>query len=293
MGRISNIPKGFYSASQAIKRLGIPKSTFHDMVTKGQIKKVVPPNKSDGFYPKTDIDKMAKAQEAFMLQYATDASTFEIAEEEDTEGIAELYTELFGGNKESRYNLIEEWYNSNHEMFYVLKQDGLIVGYFGMFPLKHEAIEKIMNGLEETRFRTELLTPKYIIPEFKAGVTEEAFLIIGVKQNVKKSKLYGSRTVSGSIEVLETMAKRGIVIKKLYATSRTQQGIRLSKGMGFKQITPIHEEDNLLRFELDITTTTNPLFKDFQRIAKQSSDKKGQNKSSRLAHSKESEKTTA
>jgi hypothetical protein len=32
---------------------------------------------------------MAKAQEAFILQYATDVSIFEMAQEEDIEGIAD------------------------------------------------------------------------------------------------------------------------------------------------------------------------------------------------------------
>ena len=67
-------------------------------------------------------------------------------------------------------------------MLYVLKQDGVIVGYFGIFPLKHEVIEKIMNGIEKSKFRTELLTSKYIFPSFKAGTTEEVFLVIGVKK---------------------------------------------------------------------------------------------------------------
>lgn len=267
MGRTTKTPKGFYSAAQAIKKLRIPKSTFYDMVERGQIKRVVPPNKNDGFYPKEDIDRMAKAQEAFILQYATDASTFEIAQEEDIEGIADLYRELFGGSRESRQQLIADWYHSNPEILYALKQDGIVVGYIGLFPLKQEAIKKIMDGLKESRFRTELLTPEHIT-QFKEKVAEHVFLIIGVKQGIRKSKLYGSRIISGGVEVLESLAKRGVIVKKLYATSRAQDGIRLCKGMGFKQVIPLQEEDNLLRFELDLETTTNPLFKDYQRFAR-------------------------
>src|SRR5579884_4196575 len=94
-------------------------------------------------------------------------------------------------------------------------------------------------------------------------------MIIDVKQGIKKSKLYGSRIISGGVEILESLAKRGIVVKKLYATSRTQDGIRLCKGMGFKQVVPPQEEDDLLRFEPDFEATSNPLFKDYQRFAKQ------------------------
>jgi len=267
MGR-SVAPKGFYTAAQAVKKTGIPKSTFNDMVKKGKITRIVPPNRSDGFYPKEEIDRLAKAHEAFILEYALDTSTFELAQEDDLEELAALYRELFGGNRESRERLIQEWYNANTEMFYVVKQDGLVVGYIAFMPLKQEAIEKIMAGLEETRFRTELLTPEYIA-QFRPGEADSLFVLIGVKQGVKKTRLYGSRAITGGIEALESLAKRGIVTRKLYATSRTQSGIHICKGMGFKQIVPAREEDNLLRFELDLEITTNPLFKDYQRFAKQ------------------------
>jgi len=266
MGR-STPPKGFYTAAQAIKKTGIPKSTFNDMVKKGKIKKVVPPNRSDGFYPKEEIDRLAKAHEAWLLQYATDTSTFELAQEDNLEGLADLYRELFGGGKESRERLIQEWYHVNSEMFYVVKQDGVIAGYIGLMPLKQEAIQKIMNGLAEDRFRTELLTPEYITA-FKPEEADNVFVLIGAKQKLKKSQFYASRAITGGVEVLEQLAKRGIIVKRLYATSRVQEGIRLCEGMGFKQIIPPHEEDNLLRFELDLETTDNPLFKDYQRLSK-------------------------
>ncbi len=272
MGRTSSIPPDFYSAGQAIKKLGIPRSTFYDMVERGQIHKVVPPNRSDGWYHKSEIDKMARANQLFMLQYATDTSTFEVAKEEDMEGIADLNAELFGSggsdlNRAARHNLRISQHQANPEIFHVLKQGETVVGYVGIFPLKHEAVEKIMSGMAESRFRTEVLSPEYIT-QFKPGEAEEVFLIIGAKQDVKKSKLYGARLISGTIEFLETLARRGVVIKKAYATSRTQDGIRISKGLGFKRVTPTNEEDNLLRFEFDLLASTSPLLKEYQRLAK-------------------------
>ncbi|HEU5375363.1 MAG TPA: helix-turn-helix domain-containing protein [Ktedonobacteraceae bacterium] len=267
MGRTSNIPPGFYSAGQAIKKLGVPRSTFYDMVERGQITKVIPPHKSDGWYHKAEIDKMARANQLFMLQYATDASTFETASEEDIEGISNLNAELFGGTRAARYDLRMRQYEANPEVFHVLKQGETVVGYAGIFPLKSVAIQKIMEGLTEARFRIEVLSPENILM-YQPGETYEVFLIIGVRQQIKKSKAYGMRVVAGCIEVLETLARRGIVIRKAYATSRTQDGIRLMKGLSFKQITPPHEEDNLLRFELDLLQSSHPLLKEFQRLAR-------------------------
>ncbi len=275
MGR-AQAPSGFYTASQAIKKLGVPKSTFHDMVKRGQIKKVVPPNKSDGFYLQAEINKMAKAHELFLLEYATDTSTFVTAQEDDIGGIADLNAELFGGTRASRYNLRLSQYQANPEIFHLLKQDDVIVGYIGAFPLKKEAIDKILSGMPESRFRLEVLAPEYIT-QFKPGEADHIFLIIGVKQGLKKSRFYGSRVVEGSIEFLEELARRGVIVKKLYGTSRTHDGIRISRKMGFKQVTPVTDDDDLLRFELDLETTTNRLFREYQTTVKQATTKASKN----------------
>lgn len=268
-----NAPKSFYTASEAIKKLNMPRNTFFNYVRDGRIKKVIPPGQKEGFYLKANIDKLAQARELFMLQYAVDTSIFEQAQEDDIAGIADLNTELFGGNRETRYDLRMSQYRANLHIFHVLKQDGIIVGYVGIFPLKQEAIDKIMSGMPESRFRTEILAPECILP-FEPGKANNVFLIIGVKQGVKKSRLYGARVITGTIEFLETLARRGIFIKKAYGTSRTQEGIRLASGLGFKQITPVSEEDNLLRYELDLLASNNPLLQEYQIIVKQASNKK-------------------
>jgi len=276
MGRTSPPPKGYYTAGQAIKKLHMPRSTFYDMVERGQIKKITPPNRTDGYYSKEDVDRLAKAQEAFILQYATDTTTFEVATEEDIEGIVDLNAELFGNvgsskNREARLEQRMAQWRANPQIFHVLKQDNIIVGYVGLFPLKQEAIDKIMAGMAESRFRIEVLAPQYIT-QFKPGEADNVFVIIGAKQDTKKSKLYGARLITGAIDFVETLARKGIIIKRFYGTSRTQDGIRIARGMGFKQVAVPQEEDNLLRFVLDLQESTNPLFKEYQRLVKEASE---------------------
>jgi hypothetical protein len=72
--------------------------------------------------------------------------------------------------------------------------------------------------------------------------------------------------------VLEHFARRGFIIKRLYATSRTQDGIRIIKGFGFKQINPEHEEDDLLRFLFDLENSDLPLLNKYHRIVKRVTD---------------------
>ncbi len=95
MAKTGKALKGFYSATEVMKKLGIASSTLYHYVETGKIKRVVPPDKRDGYYLKTEIDKMVRAKELFMLQYATDSSLFEKAQEEDIAGITDLCIELF------------------------------------------------------------------------------------------------------------------------------------------------------------------------------------------------------
>lgn len=271
MAKTARAPSGFYTAKEVMSKLGIANSTLYHYVDIGKIKKVVPPGKKEGYYLKSEIDKMVRAKELFILQYASDTTTFSVAQEEDMQAITDLGIELFGKSGSPSYETRLAQYKANPEIFYVLKQDDLLVGYLALFPLKHEAIERIMSGVAESTFRTEVLIPENIT-QFKPGEADEVFLLIGVRQNVKKSTLYGSRLIGEGIGVMEQFARRGIVIKRLYATSRTRDGIKLCRDLGFKQVTPVAEEDDLLRFELDIETAKNPLFAKYQRIAKRASE---------------------
>lgn len=265
MPKTAKAPSGFYTASEVMKKLGIPSSTLYEYAKVGKIKKVVPPGRKEGYYPKAEIDKMVRAKETFILQYATDTTLFEKAQEEDIEGITDLSVELFGKHGTANYEARLAQYHANPDIFYVLRQDELIVGYVGFYPLKHEAIETIMGGMDEDRFRTGVLSPENILP-FKPGEARELFLVVGARQDVKKSTIYGSRLISGTIEVLEHLARKDIIIESLYATSRTRDGIKLCKGLGFEQLVPANEEDNLLRFKLDLRTVTNPLLRRYKRI---------------------------
>ncbi len=265
MGKTAKAPSGFYTAKAVMEKLGIANSTLYHYVETGKIKKVVPPGRKEGYYPKAEIDKMVRAKELFILQYATDASFFDKAEESDIEKITELGIEIFGKHGTPNYETRLAQFRANPSIFYVLRQEELIVGYLGLFPLKHEAIEAIMEGMEEDRFRTGVLNPNNIVP-FEPEIAEEVFVIIVTKQNLKRSTPYGARLINGGIEVLEHMARRGIIIKRLYATSRTSSGIKLAKDLGFKQIIPLNEEDNLLRFMIDLETSQSPLLKNYLRI---------------------------
>ncbi len=59
----------YYTAGEAMKRLGLSKTMFHRKVNAGQIPKITPPGYKQGVYPKRDIDALALAMNmVFELQ---------------------------------------------------------------------------------------------------------------------------------------------------------------------------------------------------------------------------------
>src|SRR5438045_3417710 len=168
MPKRAKAPKGFYTASDVMKILGIGNSTLYHYVDTGKIKKVVPPDRSEGYYIKTEVDKMARAKELFLLQYSSDSSIFRKAEEKDIQGIHNLSIEVFGSTIVPSYESRLAPYLKNPNIYYVIEQDNILAGYLGIAPIKQNAVNRIMGETEEARSKlltsmSEIVTPENIL----------------------------------------------------------------------------------------------------------------------------------
>ncbi|MBA2287321.1 MAG: helix-turn-helix domain-containing protein [Ktedonobacteraceae bacterium] len=274
MVKVANAPRNFYTASQAIKKLGMPRNTFFNYVRSGKIKKVVPPGQKEGYYLKADIDKLAQARELFTLEYAadTDTSTFERATEEDMRAIYELCVHLWGVMGTPSYEARLGEYKANPYTYYVVKQDGIVVGFLSLTPFKEESLKAFMGETYEHVIEG----PGSIEPFVSGKPIESLFLDIGVRRGLRKGTKYGMRLIQGGIEVLEDFAKQGNIVKKLVATSSVPDGINLCKGLGFKEL-PLLPGSARHRFELDLETSNLPHLKKYQGIVKKTKSKKTSN----------------
>jgi len=265
MPKSAKAPEGFYSATAAIKKLGIPRSTFYDLVEKGTIKKVVQPGRSDGYYLKVAIDDLTKARHLFTVQYATNTSTFHRATEEDVQGIYDLCVSLWGTRGTYPYELRLARYKKNPDIYYILKYQDFIVGYSTVMPITQRAVNEIMRGEKKA---WEAITLDDIVPYSRGVPIEYVFLEIGVRDEVPKPKQFGMRLLSGTIRALEDFAKEGVIIKRLFAVSSVSDGIKLCREFGFKEI-PLTSEGNRLGFELDIETSTSLYLRDYRQIVQE------------------------
>ena len=64
-GATKKAPPGYYTASEARKKLRLKPSTFSLYVSRGKIQRYVPPLRREGYYRKEEIDQLASEIEAF------------------------------------------------------------------------------------------------------------------------------------------------------------------------------------------------------------------------------------
>lgn len=243
----------------------MPKTTFHQHVRTGKIKKVVPAGQTEGYYPKADIDRMAKAREMLILEYAVEPSTFMRATEEDMRGIYELCVSLFGITGTPPYETMLSWRQKNPDTYYVLKREGFVTGYIGFLYLNKETTQHIMReqlpGLPTPPAAEVLsITPGTPIDGLFVGLAVRPGL------SATQSRWHGGHLITGGMQVLEDFAKRGMPVKKLFATSRTLDGIELCRKFGFKEIT--YPGDPIYRFELDLEKFESPALEEYRKLAK-------------------------
>lgn len=267
MARQVKPASGLYTAGEAIKKLRMPQATFHNYVKTGKIKKVTMPGKTEGFYEKAYIDKMAEAQELFALQYAAAPAEFSVAKPDDMSGIYDVMAKFWGTLYIPTVEQRLTWYQINPEFDYVVKREGIVTGYITLLPLKHEIMKKLMAG----EIGTKDLQPNDILP-FTPGNPLECWVGLAVKPGVFRQEAYGIYLISGMLKKIQELAGRGITIARLYAKSETPDGIRMSKRIGFEDITPSPNQMPR-QFILDLEISDSTYAKKYREILSKSKNK--------------------
>jgi len=266
MAKSGKAPKGYYSASQAMRRLGIGSSTLYHFVEVGKIRRIVPPDMREGWYPQEDIDKMVKERELFLLTYSKDTSKFTKASEEDIQGIYDVCASLWG-SRTPNYEARLSSYRQNNYIYYVVKKEGIIIGFLGLIPFRRDILEEIMKAEQNDfylRYQQILETPDSILPFIPGEPIYSLSLDLQVRKGTPKEELYGMRLIQGCIEVLGELAKQNIFIEKLHASSGAPHAIKLCRDAGFTELPPLPGSARK-RFELDLATTKSPFARDYRK----------------------------
>ena len=261
-----------YTAKEAREKLGgIAPTSFKRLVDSGKIRKIVPPNKKNGFYPKEDVDKMAVIMNEFIEIYSTsDNKEFKFVQangEKDIKETIQIAQQRFGERATNLQTRMER-FNKSPRGDYVLKHNNIVVGFFSMQAVKQEAIDglfkhKTGRGLDLEDI--ELIVPGKPLEIIVSNIASR----LGVEKNLELE--YGKRLVLEVMQLFISLGREGIDIHRIWAMSSTVYGIKLCRDiLKFKEIGYINSEQ--LGFELDIAETNTPLTEQYRAAFKENQD---------------------
>lgn len=245
-----------YTASEVRRKLGgIAPASLQRLVHAGKIRKVVPPeNKKRGLYIKDDVDKLVAAKYEFIERHAlpvkSDIYEFVQAKSEsDIKSTMQIARRYLG---ETVYDLEQRmsWFHTVANGDYILKHNGMIVGYLSMQGIKLETIDRIFK-----RRNGEGVQREDIIPLF-AGIPLDCYITgIGVKcgESRQQTIIYGRHLLIGVFKTFIELGRQGVDIRKILTGSSAVTGIKLSRRLGFNEYGYINNEQ--IGFVLDLETS--------------------------------------
>lgn len=248
-----------YTSSEAREKLGGMSPTgLKRLVDSGKIRKVTPPGKTQGQYLKEDVDKFAESMNKFVEVYSTmPVEKIEVVKaqsEEDIRATAQIARQHFG---DLAYTANERtpFFRKSPDGDYVLKYEGVIVGYFSMQAVKPEALNDHILKPNGGGVHIEDVVP-YI-----AGVPLECYVTgMGVRLTITDDSqsripnhVYGMLLIMGLCDALIEFGKRDIDIRKVWTKSRTVSGIKICRDLGFAELGYIDSEHILFMLDLELS----------------------------------------
>jgi len=271
-----------YTSKETREMLSVSSSTLSTLVNKGLIERVTPPGYKHGFYTKKSVDEYYRQQALFKEKYVitserTDKTqearikgksptvVFREATLDDIEQEAQLARLVFGekaGAEEERRAFLQ----ANPHTDYHLYEQGKLVAYIDIFPLRHEAIMDFIEG-RSIIWNISLNNMK----PFEPGKPIEcliADMITSPTIPLIKRVYYGRRLLVGLMKKLVEMGQQGIHITKIYAGSgpTTPLGLRIIRNAEFKEI--YRRGEGKIMFELDVMNSSKKFLRAYQEAVK-------------------------
>src|SRR5579884_1610554 len=229
----------YYTASQAKAKLGVNDSTLYTYIERGVLQRIVPPGKKHGFYLRSEVDQLARDMDAFFVTRKKTASVFSKATKEDIPTCVEITNSILNAGGYVHFPLASaetriSWMERNPDIFYVVKDEGQIMGYLSVIPMRRELIERVLR--DEVLMQD--VKPDDILP-FVPGVPIDVYLMTMVVRpslGMSEKRAYGARLISGLMSTFIELGHKGIVFRDIYARSNTPDGIRLLRNLGCTRI---------------------------------------------------------
>jgi hypothetical protein len=255
----------YYAAQKAQEVLDMTYSAVRNQVIAGNITAKTPKGKRQLYYRAKDVEQLSRELKVFTINRRSKPTQFVRAQTRaEMKECLEISQALFGVGRDILDECME-MLEKNPDICYMLKDGDQIVGYTGITPLKPG---KLNDVLAQT-------IPVKVSPEdmetFDYGKSLDIYIgVIGVKPTFTRGekRLYGSRLISGLIEVIINLGKKGVSIETIAARSNTPDGIRLMKGLGFTEIEPLTPERRT--FVINVKESGIPFVRQYKKALEES-----------------------
>lgn len=226
-----------YTAQEAQEILNMTYSALRNQVIAGNIRKVMAPGRKQALYSREDVDALKNDMQIWRSgrqKTKLPPTKFVKATVEDIPTAVKMADEVFGGVNTIPVEKRIAWLRKNPDIDYLLKQEGRIVGYFSLVPLRPETIDELLTL---RRFAKDL-TADDILP-YVPGVPVDLYgmaigIMPGVSQNQKHE--WGKLLMVGAREVFLSLARKGVIIRSVNAHSDTADGIKMMRHLGFTEL---------------------------------------------------------
>jgi len=268
-------PKGWYTGSQAAQRLKLPLATFYHRIKFNKIKvdRYIPSGYSEGYFSKEDVDNLAQERELAAILHSVEPVIFSRASsEDDLRGIVDLCIAIYGQNGTPSYETRLEVWQKNPDVYYIVKQEDIVVGYISLIWFDDEALNTLMGpSPQESRISPagtgiySIIGPEHVREFIEGHPIESLFVSLGVRPGMspQDQRNYAIKLLRGTQDVLVSFVKRGMPVHKLLATSERGDGIVMARKLGMKETK--YPNDHILRYELDLETSDNPLLQPYKQ----------------------------
>lgn len=229
-------PSGFLTAQDAMTAMGLPSTTFYNLVKEGVVTGIFLPGRKEKVYPLVDVETYRRALYEATSPYQTNQSYyFGIGLKEDTffiESLASAENEDY--EQSVPRDVLEAWIRKNPEALHILSKGADLVGYVAMFPLPLEAIMKRFSGAYWNR-----TIPIDDIQPFVPKMQHPLFIAeIAVKKgdDAVEQKRAEAQLIDEIAKLLARLAKGGVVFNELYAVGGGKEQIALYRALGMQPV---------------------------------------------------------
>jgi predicted DNA-binding transcriptional regulator AlpA len=232
MSKRSEEQRDYYSASEAMRRLGLSRSTFHQYVAEGIIPKRLRPGAKRGFYPKRDIDALALTMNlALRIQERIEFSRSTPGDQVEER---EIGIRCFGS--EFIHPLADRiaFQQKNEFCFWSLKVDGRVVGYISLFRLPPQFLDALLSG----RMVERDITINEVIP-FSRGEPFDIYidvLAVDPLLPLHQRRLYAGIICSRVADLILDLRANGYAITNLFTVTASREGDNLVRKLGFRHL---------------------------------------------------------